>query len=290
MVAHSTPSNGKRASVSCMTVSMGTALVTGATAGIGAEFCRQLAARGHDLVLVARNEERLNDLASELSSTFGVTVEVLVVDLLDPTQTERVEQRIADPDRAISVLVNNAGFGLNLDFDESTVDDEQRLLDILVTVPMRLSHAAIGAMLARGTGTGTGTGTITRTRTGTIINVTSIAAFAPLGSYSAAKAWLQYFSRWANAYYRPRGLTVMALAPGFVRTEFHERMGVERESMAPRWMWLDVAPLVRTALKHADRRRAVSIPTVRYRAISWVARGLPMWIITRVAKTRRWSA
>ncbi len=269
-----------------MTLSLGTALVTGATAGIGAEFCRQLAARGHDLVLVARDEERLETLARELSSQFGVAVEVLVADLLDAGQAARVEKRVADPDRAISVLVNNAGFGLHLDFDESTVEDEQRLLDILVTVPMRLSHAAIGAMLARGTGAGTGR----ITGTGTIINVTSIAAFAPLGSYSSAKVWLQYFSRWANAYYRPSGITVMALAPGFVRTEFHERMGVERATMAPRWMWLEVTPLVRTALKHADRGRAVSVPTARYRVISWIARGLPMWVVTRVAKTRRWSA
>ncbi len=258
-----------------MTIPRGTALITGATAGIGAEFAHQLAARGNDLVLVARDRERLDALATELTTNHGVHVEVLVADLLADSGRSAAEARVANVERPIDVLVNNAGFGLNTDFDLSSVDDEQRLLDILVTVPMRLSHAALGPMVER--------------HRGAIINVTSIAAYAPLGSYSAAKAWLQYFSRWANAFYRPAGVTVTALAPGFVRTEFHARMNVARESMAPAWMWLDVEPLVRSALRAADRGRAVSVPSVRYRAISVVARMLPMRIVTRVATRDRWS-
>jgi len=258
-----------------MTIPLGAALITGATAGIGAEFARQLAARGHDLVLVARDRERLDALATELTSEHAVRVEVLAADLLVETQRATVEERIASADNPVEVLVNNAGFGLHTDFDLSPIDGEQRLLDILVTVPMRLTHVALGAMVGR--------------RRGAIINVTSIAAYAPLGSYSAAKAWLQNFSRWANAYYRPAGVTVTALAPGFVRTEFHARMNVTRESMAPGWMWLDVEPLVRTALRAADRGRAVSVPTLRYRSIAVVASMLPMGIVTRVAKRDRWS-
>jgi len=263
-----------------MTIPSGTALITGATAGIGAEFARQLAARGHDLVLVARDRERLDALAAELRATHAVQVEVLAADLLDAGQRATVEARMGgdgDPSGAgsIGVLVNNAGFGLHTDFDLSAIDAEQRLLDILVTVPMRLSHVALGAMVAR--------------HSGAIVNVTSIAAYAPLGSYSAAKAWLQNFSRWANAYYRPAGVTVTALAPGFVRTEFHARMNVSRESMAPGWMWLDVEPLVRTALRAADRGRAVSVPSLRYKFIAVVAGLLPMGIVTRFAKKHRWT-
>ncbi|MEQ1736158.1 MAG: SDR family NAD(P)-dependent oxidoreductase, partial [Rhodoglobus sp.] len=182
-----------------MTIPSGTALITGATAGIGAEFARQLAARGHDLVLVARDRARLDALADQLTHTHAVRVEVLVADLLDEAQRAGVEARIAGaasvqsarvPERAVSpieILVNNAGFGLDTDFDLSTLDDEQRMLDILVTVPMRLSHVALRAMATR--------------RSGAILNVTSIAAYVPLGTYSAAKAWLHTFSRWANAYY-----------------------------------------------------------------------------------------
>ena len=257
-----------------MSIRPGTALITGATAGIGAEFSRQLAARGHDLVVVARDAARLEALAIELRE-HGVGVEVLPADLADPEGIERVVARISDPSRPIEVVVNNAGFGLHTDFDLSPVGDEVRLLEVLVTAPLRLSHAALRAMVARGHGT--------------IINVTSIAAYAPLGPYSSAKAWLHLFTRWANAFYRPAGVTVTALAPGFVRTEFHERMNVERSSMAPSWLWLDVEPLVRTALRAADRGRAVSVPSVRYRFIAVVAGLVPMRLVTRAAQRDRWQ-
>jgi len=257
-----------------MAILPGTALITGATAGIGAEFSRQLAARGHDLVLVARDATRLNSLAVHLR-TLGVAVEVLPADLADAAGAERVAARLADSSRPVEVVVNNAGFGLHTDFDLSPVEDELRLLEVLVTAPLRLSHAALRAMVSRGHGT--------------IINVTSIAAYAPLGPYSSAKSWLHFFTRWANAFYRPAGVTLTALAPGFVRTEFHSRMNVERSSMAPNWLWLDVEPLVRRALRDADRGRAVSVPSVRYRLIALVAPLVPMRLVTRAAKRDRWS-
>ncbi|MCY7411958.1 MAG: SDR family NAD(P)-dependent oxidoreductase [Salinibacterium sp.] len=251
------------------------ALITGASVGIGAEFARQLAGRGHELVLVARDAARLESLALELRDRYGVTVEVLAADLLEPSALARVEARVAASDRPVEVLVNNAGFGLHTDFDLNPIDDEVRLLELLVTVPARLAHGALRQMVGR--------------RSGTIINVSSIAAYAPLTTYSAAKAWLHSFSRWANAYYRPAGITVTALAPGFVRTEFHARMSVTRESMAPGWMWLDVEPLVRTALRDADRGRAVSIPSIKYKFIAVVAQVLPMGFITQSARRGRWA-
>lgn len=241
----------------------GLALIAGASVGIGAEFARQLAALGHDLIIVARDAARLEQLAAELVAAHDVAVEVLVADLLDPAARDRVESRIAASGNPVDYLVVNAGFGLNGEFDENTVDDEARMLEILATVPLRLSHAALGQMQAR--------------RHGTILIVSSTAGLVPLGSYSAAKAWSISFARWANPYYLTRGVTVTALAPGFVRTEFHERMGVSRESMAPRALWLDAAPLVRTALRDAARGRAVSIPTLRYKVLMALARlGAPL--------------
>jgi short-subunit dehydrogenase len=236
------------------------ALVTGATAGIGAEFARQLAAAGHDLVIVARTASRLEQTAATLRERHGVAVEVLAADLATADGLGRVERRVADTARPVDVLVNNAGYGLRRDFDANTVDDELAHLELLVTVPLRLCHAALGQMLPRSHGT--------------IINIASVAGFTPRGTYGAAKAWVISFSRWANVHYRPRGVTVTAVAPGFVRTEFHERMRVRTDAV-PRMLWLDAATVVRLALRDVARGRAVSIPTVRYKAVVLLASWLP---------------
>jgi short-subunit dehydrogenase len=235
----------------------GIALVTGASSGIGAEFARQLAARGHDLVLVARDRERLEALAAELRSAHGVDAQVFPADLLDPAQLALVEARVTSVDAPVEYLVNNAGFGLRGEFDEMSIEDELSQFDLLARVPLVLTHAALGRMLPAGSGT--------------IVTVASTAGLLPLGSYSAAKGWAILFSRWANAYYRSRGVTVSAVAPGFVRTEFHERMNVSRESMAPRWAWLDASRVVRDALRDIDRGKAVSVSSLRYKAALAVA-------------------
>jgi short-subunit dehydrogenase len=245
---------------------MPTAMITGASAGIGAEFARQLAARGNDLVLVARDEARLDALAGELRERFGVTAEVLAVDLVTPQGIAAAEARASTSTKPIDVLVNNAGFGLRDEFDENTLDDELRLLALLVTAPLRLAHGALQPMLERGSGT--------------IINIASVAAFTPRGSYGAAKSWVLSFSRWANLHYRGRGVTVTAVAPGFVRTEFHSRMRVGTRTV-PGFLWLPADRVVRLALRDADRGRAVSIPTVRYRLLVGLLRVLP----SRVAAT-----
>ncbi|QBR91934.1 SDR family oxidoreductase [Nocardioides euryhalodurans] len=255
--------------VSAQTSPPGTALVTGATAGIGLEFARQLAARGHDLVLVARDRQRLDDVAGTLRRA-GVTVEVLAADLADRDQLATVEARLADRARPVDLLVNNAGFGLKGRFLDHEVADEQRLLDVLVTAVMRLSHAALGAQVSRGRGG--------------VLNVSSVAAYLPRGSYSAAKAWVNSFGRWAAAEYRPHGVTVTTLCPGFVKTEFHQRMGVRRGS-GP--LWLDADFLVSEALADFDRGRAFSIPGRRYRAIVAVTRLVPSPVLQRLQSLGR---
>ena len=244
----------------------GTALVTGPTAGIGHAFAVQLARRGHDLVLVARDAERLEAVAHELRSAYGVQVEVLPADLGRRDQLARVEARLADPQRPVELLVNNAGFGLKERFLDNPVDVEQAMLDVLVTAVLRLSHAALGPMAARGHGG--------------VINVSSVAAFLPRGTYSAAKAWVTSFSEWAAHEYRPRGVTVTALCPGLTRTEFHERLGAGPDS-APGFLWLDVDVVVAQALRDFDRGRALSVPSRRYQAITTVARLLPTRVLQR---------
>jgi short-subunit dehydrogenase len=234
------------------------ALITGATAGIGLEFARQLAARGHDLVLVARDEGRLEAVAAELQAAYGVAVEGLSADLAERTALATVEARLAGHDDPVDLLVNNAGFGLKGRFLDNTVEQEQAMLDVLVTAVMRLTHAALGPMAERGHGG--------------VINVSSVAAFLPRGTYAAAKAWVNSFSEWAANEYRSSGVTVMALCPGFTKTEFHERMGVRRGTSL---LWMEPEPLVARALKDFDKGRTFSIPGAQYKVIVGLTRLIP---------------
>ena len=249
-----------------------TALVTGPTSGIGAAFARRLAQRGYDLVLVARDERRLRELAADLERDHGVATEVIVADLADRAALAGVEKRVADPARPVDLLVNNAGFGHKRPFLDNTVEDEQQMLDVLVTAVLRLSHAALGAMVERGSGS--------------IVNVSSVAGFLSRGTYGAAKAYVTSMSQWADATYRGRGVRVMALCPGFTRTEFHARMGVRRGS-APSFLWLDADRLVRDALADLDRGKPVSVPGKRYKVLVAVGRHLPASVLARFQQVGR---
>ena len=249
-----------------------TALVTGPTSGIGAAFARQLAQRGYDLVLVARDERRLREQAVDLERAHGIATEVVVADLSDRAALARVEQRVADPTRPIDLLVNNAGFGQKRPFLDNSVEDEQQMLDVLVTAVLRLSHAALGAMVERGSGS--------------IVNVSSVAGFLSRGTYGAAKAYVTSMSQWADATYRGRGVRVMALCPGFTRTEFHARMGVGGGS-APGFLWLDADRLVRDALSDLARGKSVSVPGKRYKVLTGVARHLPTSVLARFQQVGR---
>jgi short-subunit dehydrogenase len=248
---------------------LGTALVTGGTSGLGLEFARQLGARGHDLVLVARDEARLQAVADELTAR-GVSVEVLAADLTDRSRLAEVEARVADPDRPVELVVNNAGFGVKGHFVDHHVEVEQAQLDVLVTAVMRLSHAALTAMVGRGRGG--------------LINVSSVAAYLPRGSYSAAKAWVATFGRWAHQEYAGRGVRVTTVSPGFVRTEFHERLGGQ-EGTGP--LWMDAEEVVRQALRDFDRGRSLSIPGARYKALTTLARAVPTGVLQRFQSVGR---
>ncbi|MFJ6654456.1 SDR family NAD(P)-dependent oxidoreductase [Microbacterium sp. NPDC091313] len=250
-----------------------TAVITGASSGLGAEFARQLSARGMAVVLVARDREALEGVAAEIRGRGG-TAEVLAADLLAPRQRERVIARLTDAEHPVDMLVNNAGYGLPLAFERNDVEEEVRHLDLHVEVPMRLMRAALPAMLARGSGR--------------IVNVASVAALVPRGTYGAVKSWLVSFSRWANVRYRPSGVSVTAVCPGFVHTNFHERLGLPpgQEGVSA-GMWLDAPDVVREALRDVARGRSVSIPSLRYKALVAVSRLLPDAVVVRAAERGR---
>lgn len=251
----------------------GRALITGATAGIGNAFARELAGRGHDLVLVARDTERLEAVAAGLREKHGVDVDVVPADLTTEVGLRTTVNAVTDTARPVDLLVNNAGSSLAAWFGTTDIADEDRQLDLMVRAPMHLMDAAIKAMSGRGHGE--------------IINVASVAAFTPRGSYSAHKAWIVNISRWANFQYADAGVTVLALCPGFVRTEFHQRMGIDPNQSVPRWMWLKADKVVKVALDDLDKRKAVSVPTIRYKVLATISQYAPKPIVARMAKRGR---
>lgn len=243
---------------------MTTALVTGATAGIGREFAVQLAARGNDLVLVARDVERLEELAAELRRTRGVHVEILPADLSDREATARVAQRLADRERPVDVLVNNAGFGMKQSFLVNDLADEEGMFDVLCRAVLVLSHAAGRAMKERGRGQ--------------IINVSSVAGWIASGTYSAAKSWVTVFTEGLAGELAGSGVTATALCPGFVRTEFHARAQI-RDDAFPDALWLEAPMLVRECLDDAAAGRVISVPSLTYKALSLALKVVPRALV-----------
>ncbi|MEV8338682.1 SDR family oxidoreductase [Leucobacter sp. NPDC077196] len=248
-----------------------TALITGASTGLGAEFARQLAAAGVDLVLVARDRERLEILASELRDRHGIDASALPADLTRAPDLERVAGRLSARDRPVDILVNNAGFGVADGFETSELDDERRLHELLSWVPLHLSHAAVPGMLDRGYGW--------------ILNVASVAAFTPTGTYGAAKAAIVSLSRSLNARYRRRGVRVTALCPGLLDTEFHARMGEDHLPRLPRIAWASTARVAQEGLSAVRRGRSVLISDWRYRLLAPLIHVLPDRLLERASTT-----
>lgn len=251
-----------------------TALITGASSGLGAEYARQLAARGVDLVLVGRDRDALDVVAAAARQAHGIRTEVLAADLTVPKQRDKVVRRLEDDERPIDLLVNNAGFGLSGAFESRELDDEVRHLGLHVEAPLRLVHAVLPGMLRRGSGR--------------ILNVASVAGFVPRDTYGAAKAWVISFSRWAKVAYGPRGVTVTAVCPGFVHTNFHERLGLAPgQEGVPTGMWLHAPDVVSESLRALARGRAVSIPSLRYKLLVAASRLLPARLVAAQARRGR---
>ncbi|AQT75354.1 MULTISPECIES: SDR family NAD(P)-dependent oxidoreductase [Streptomyces] len=252
---------------------MTTVLITGASAGLGAAFARGFAAKGCDLVLVARDKDRLGAVAGALAHEYGTACEVLPADLLDPAGLAAVAERLADRARPVDILVNNAGFGLPAPFPYNPVEDEERMLDLLVKVPLRLTHAALPGLRER--------------RRGAVVNVSSVAGLLPTGTYGAAKAWVTAFSESLRVDMEPYNVRVLAVVPGFTRTEFQERAGMDVSALRDE-VWLEPQAVVEQALRDLALRRPVSITGRRYQAYAFAARHLPRTFVARkMARKRR---
>jgi short-subunit dehydrogenase len=219
------------------------ALITGASVGIGEQFARQIAARGYDVVLVARDAGRLEALAKEIE-TGGVNAEVLAADLTDQTQLATVEARA----RTVDVLVNNAGFGTFGPFHTLDVETELREINLNVMALVRLTHAAAVGMVERGSGG--------------ILNVSSLAGFQPGPSnatYGATKAFVTSFTEAVHEELRGTGVNVTALCPGFTHTEFQERANVPANEV-PGFMWQEAPEVARAGLDGLEKNKAIVIP------------------------------
>jgi hypothetical protein len=240
------------------------ALITGASSGIGATFSRQLAARGCDLVLVARRKDRLEEQARAIQAAHSVEAEVLPADLTCGADLKAVEERIAAAPN-LEYLVNNAGFGITGRFFSAPLEGQDQMHRLHVLAPMRLMHAALQGMIARGRGN--------------IINVSSVSGFGQNPgsvSYSATKTWMTSFTEGIYMELKSVGspVRVQALCPGFTLSEFHDTMHFDRKTL-PDWMWMPADEVVDASLRALDRDQLIVIPGWRYRLLVFLMRALP---------------
>jgi len=246
------------------------AVVTGASAGIGKVFCERLATRGHDLLLVARDGNRLQALKQELEQRSGVGVEVFPADLTIDTDVSLLAETLARSAN-LALLVNNAGFGTQGPLADASPARQEAMLQLHTMAPMRLTQAALPVLL--------------KNKRGGIVNVSSVASFifSPDNvNYCATKAYLRAFSEGLAAELAGTGVRVQALCPGFTRSEFHQRMGVDA-SYVPGWMWMSAASVVDTSLAALERGwPVVCVPGFRYKLIVFLLRFTPRWLIGRV--------
>ena len=250
---------------------MSVALVTGASAGIGRAFAVGPAARGHHLVLVARDAARLEELAAELTTAHGVDADVLAADLLTDEGVAAVEARLGDVDHRVDILVNNAGFGTFGRFAELDVDREVQEVGLNVVALLRLTHAALGAMEPR--------------RAGAILNIASLAAYQPApasATYAATKAFVHSFTHAVHEEARGTGVHVMLVCPGYTHTEFHDRAELGATDL-PEFVWQSADVVVAAALRDLDRGRSVSIPGVLNQTAAAFSSVAPAGITRRVA-------
>ena len=245
------------------------ALVTGASSGIGAAFARRLAGDGYDLVVVARSRVALEGLAKECSERHAVTVSVQAADLTQPGELRVVEELLA-ADPGFDLLVNNAGFGTVGPFADSDVEREEEEILLNVVAVARLTRAALGRMTARDRGA--------------IINVSSLAGLGPYpytATYGATKAFVNSFTEAIAEELRGSGVRVQALLPGFTRTEFQQRAGIDPGDV-PAFAWMDPDDVVDASLAALERGEVVCVPGLGYRALAGVAGLVPRSVFRRL--------
>jgi short-subunit dehydrogenase len=248
---------------------MATALITGGTSGIGAAFARALAARGDDLVLVARNADRLSKTATDLKERYAVSVETIVADLAVRDEVIGIAERLTSVEQPIDMLINNAGFGIRAKLTEPDTTPHEHAIDVMIRAVLLLGAAAGRAMRKRGAGT--------------IINVSSFAGILATGSYSAIKAWVTTYTESLANELHGTGVNVTALCPGWVRTEFHERADIKTRWI-PDLMWLDADRLVADCLADATAGKVISIPSKRYKVLITICKHGPRRALRAVSR------
>ena len=241
------------------------ALVTGASSGIGWHFADLLAREGYDLVITARDTNRLTHLANEFQQKYGRNVEVISADLTTENGIHSIANRAAQAD--IDVLINNAGYGLNQSFTKSSAQEEIAVLRILCEAPMRIAHAVLPGMIQR--------------NSGIIINVASVAAWITGGHYSAMKSYLTVLSESLHTELAETTVKVCSLNPGFTHTEFHQRGKMKMDTL-PKFMWLNADEVVATAWQDAKDGKALSIPGRQYQTIYWLTKHAPRSLVRKV--------
>ena len=255
----------------------GHALITGASAGIGAAFARELARRGHPLVLTARRADRLQQLASELRTAFAIDVRVISCDLADPAAPASIMAELEREGVTVDMLLNNAGYGVTGYFLAQSWDVQATFLQVMVTAPTELCHRLLPGMRERGHGR--------------IINVASLAAHVPGSAgqtlYAGAKSYLVKLSQALTLEYAHEGVHVCALCPGFTWSEFHDVTGSRAlMSKLPRWMWMDAETVARQGLDAVDRGDAVYVNGAVNRTIKTVFKWLPDRLALRMIGRR----
>lgn len=252
------------------------ALVTGASAGIGAAFARIFASHGYDVALTARRGDRLETLAEEIRMRSGVETLTVAADLAEPDAPAKILERLAAEGRVVDALVNNAGYGLPGTFASTSWADQQAFIQVMMTAPAALAHSVLPGMVER--------------RFGRIVNVASLAGLAPGTAghtlYAASKAFLIKFSQSLHLEGGPSGVHVTALCPGFTYSEFHDVNGTRAQISAatPPWLWMGADEVAAAGYEAVEANRAISVPGAPNKAIAAVAKLIPDdWALALVA-------
>ncbi len=255
-----------------------TALITGATSGIGAAFAEEFARRGYDLIITGRRKEKINKLADEMSRKYNINVEVIIIELSNKQEVEKLVEKVKNQN--IDVLINNAGFGIKSSYYESNFEKWERMLDVHVTCPMKLVHAVLPNMKERGSGT--------------IINVSSLSAllFIPENCiYSATKSFLKVFTETLHLELRGAGIRVQALCPGFTKSDFHEKMGMDKSRQVNKGLmkWQTPQEVVDISLKYLEKDKIICVPGFSTRAMVFLLSLLPRSVYNKIVSNNKHS-
>jgi short-subunit dehydrogenase len=252
-----------------------TVLVTGASAGIGRAFAHVFAAHGFDVILTARREERLRELASELETEHRARAHVLAADLADPATPGRLVKDIAAKDLRVDALVNNAGYGVPGTYAKTEWRAQRDFIQVLMTAPCELTHRLLPGMLARGRGY--------------VVNIASVAGLVPGSAshtlYGASKSFMIQFSRSLHHEHEGTGIHVTAVCPGFTYSEFHDVTGArDRVSKLPSWMWMTSEAVAEQGYSAAMRNVPVYVNGRHNRCLVFLAKHLPDFVTYRIAR------